>query len=399
MRSGADLMTEERATTTRLQHSPLHDEHLRLGASLIDFGGWEMPVKYSGIIEEHHAVREAVGLFDISHMGEIWVSGGRSADYLNWVLTNNIHELGVGQAQYTLMCNESGGVIDDLYVYCVGPETYLLIINASRIGPDFLWLSGKTQDFGGKDHVIMKNVSSEYAAVAVQGPAVADFIDNAIPGNGLMQVDKPTDLKKNQMDAFMLGQEDLFVARTGYTGEDGFEIVAPVDCINEVWEHLLLAGESTGLKPCGLGARDTLRLEMGYPLYGNELTEQITPIEAGLSYFVKLDKGDFIGRVPLVEQKDKSPDRRSVAFRMVGKSPPPRYDYTVWGVDKIWHTGDQSILGKVTSGNQSPSLGVGIGLAMVQSHYTKIGSRFEVNIRNKHMPAEVVRKPFYNPKK
>jgi aminomethyltransferase len=281
----------------------------------------------------------------------------------------------------------------------VGPETYLLIINASRIGPDFLWLSGKTQDFGGKDHVIMKNVSSEYAAVAVQGPAVADFIDNAIPGNGLMQVDKPTDLKKNQMDAFMLGQEDLFVARTGYTGEDGFEIVAPVDCINEVWEHLLLAGESTGLKPCGLGARDTLRLEMGYPLYGNELTEQITPIEAGLSYFVKLDKGDFIGRVPLVEQKDKSPDRRSVAFRMVGKSPPPRYDYTVWGVDKIWHTGDQSILGKVTSGNQSPSLGVGIGLAMVQSHYTKIGSRFEVNIRNKHMPAEVVRKPFYNPKK
>jgi len=370
---------------------------LRLGASLIDFGGWEMPVKYSGVIEEHHAVRKAAGLFDISHMGEIWVSGARAADFLDWVLTNNVHDLGIGQAQYSLMCNEAGGVIDDLYVYCVGHETYLLVINASRIGPDFLWLSRKTRDFGEKGHVILKNVSSEYAAVAVQGPAVEGFIDAAIQGNGLMQVDRPTDLKENQVDAFTLGQKDVFVARTGYTGEDGFEIVASVDCIGEVWERLLLAGESAGLKPCALGARDTLRLEMGYPLYGYELTEQITPIEAGLSYFVKLDKGEFIGRGSLLEQKEKKPDKRSVAFRMVGKSPPPRTDYTIWGEDKIWNTGDQSILGKVTSGNQSPSLGVGIGLAMVQSHYTGIGSRFEVNIRSKHMPAEVVRKPFYKP--
>jgi len=392
-------MIEERATATRLQQSPLHDEHLRLGASLIDFGGWEMPVKYSGIIEEHHAVRNAAGLFDISHMGELWVSGARAADFLNWVLTNDVHDLDLGQAQYSLMCNEAGGVVDDLYVYCVGHETYLLVINASRVGPDFLWLSGKSRDFGEKDHVILKNVSAEYAAVAVQGPAVGNIVDSAIRGNGLMQVDRPTDLKKNQVDAFMLGQKDVFVARTGYTGEDGFEIVASMDCIGEVWGRLLLAGESAGLKPCGLGARDTLRLEMGYPLYGCELSEEITPIEAGLSYFVKLDKGEFIGRGPLVEQKEKKPDKRSVAFRMVGKSPPPRTDYTIWGEDKIWHTGDQSILGKVTSGNQSPSLGVGIGLAMVQSHYTKIGSRFEVNIRNKHMPAEVVRKPFYEPRK
>ncbi len=397
MRNGADLMTEERATTTRLQHSPLHDEHLRLGASLIDFGGWEMPVKYSGIIEEHHAVREAAGLFDISHMGEIWVSGTRAADFLDWVLTNNIHDLEVGQAQYSLMCNEGGGVIDDLYVYCVGHETYLLVVNASRIGPDSLWLREKLDAFGEGSHVVLKNVSSKYAAVALQGPAVAGFINTAISGNGLIKVDKPTDLKKNEIDAFMLDDEDIFVSRTGYTGEDGFEIVASVDCIRNIWERLLLAGESSGLKPCGLGARDTLRLEMGYPLYGHELSEEITPIEAGLGYFVKLDKGEFIGQGPLIDQKAKKPSKCCVAFRLQGKSPPPRNDYTLWGKDKVWNTGDRSILGKVTSGNQSPTLGFGIGLAMMQSHYSKIGSRFEVKIRDKYVPAEVVRKPFYRP--
>jgi len=390
-------MIEERATTTRLQQSPLHDEHVRLGAGLIDFGGWEMPVKYSGIIEEHHAVRKEAGLFDISHMGEIWVSGARAAVFLDWVLTNNIHDLEVGKAQYSLMCNEGGGVVDDLYVYCVGHGTFLLIVNASRIGPDSLWLREKLGVFNEKSDVVLKNVSAKYSAVALQGPAVAGFINNAISGNGLIKVDRPTDLKKNEIDAFVFDDEDIFVSRTGYTGEDGFEIVVPVGCIAEVWERLLLAGESFGLKPCGLGARDTLRLEMGYPLYGHELSEEITPIEAGLGYFVKLDKGEFIGKEPLIGQKEKKPEKRCAAFRLLGKSPPPRSDYTIWGEDKIWNTGDKSILGKVTSGNQSPTLGYGIGLAMVQSHYSKTGSKFDVKIRDKYVPAEVVRKPFYKP--
>jgi aminomethyltransferase len=388
-------MSKERARTTRPRQSPLHDVHARLGGQPVDFEGWLMPVKYSGIVEEHHAVRQKAGIFDISHMGEIWVSGVQAGDFLNWTLTNDVHALEVGQAQYTLMCNEGGGVIDDLYLYRLGRETFLLIINASRTGPDALWLEEKLEVFGQKKRVTLKNVSAEYAAVAVQGPAVAGFIDDAIGGTGLIRVERPSDLKKNEMDAFALGRHDMFVARTGYTGEDGFEIVAPVEGIEAVWDLLLTAGESSGLKPCGLGARDTLRLEMGYPLYGHELTEKITPLEAGLGFFVKLDQGEFIGRTALVEQKEKKPAKRSVAFRMLGKTPPPRAEYTVWGKDEVWNTGDRSILGKVTSGTQSPTLGVGIGLAMVQSRYAKPGSRFEVNIRSKYLGAEVVRRPFY----
>jgi len=388
-------MSDARATTTRQRQPPLHDVHARLGGQMVDFEGWLMPVKYSGIVEEHHAVRRTAGIFDISHMGEIWVSGVQAADFLNWMLTNNVNALEVGQAQYTLMCNEGGGVIDDLYIYRLGTETFLLIVNASRTGPDALWLEEKLEAFGQKKNVTLKNVSAEYAAVAVQGPAVAGFINDAFRGSGLILVDRLTDLKKNEVDAFALGKHDVYVARTGYTGEDGFEIVAPVECIEAVWDRLLVAGGSSGLKPCGLGARDTLRLEMGYPLYGHELSEQITPFEAGLGYFVKLDQGEFIGRTALAEQKEKKPTKRSAAFRMLGKGPPPRAEYTVWGKDEVWNTGDQSILGKVTSGTQSPTLGVGIGLAMVQAHYAKPGSRFEVNIRGKYLRAEVVRRPFY----
>ena len=390
-------MTGEEVVTARLQQSPLHDMHLGLGAGLIDFGGWEMPVKYTGIIDEHHAVRKAAGLFDISHMGEVFVSGASAVNFLNWVLTNNVCDLEHGQAQYSLMCNQSGGVVDDLYTYRVGPDKFLLIINASRIGPDMNWLQEKLTEFEERDHVSLKNASSGYAAVAVQGPAVAGFIDDAIAGSGQIKKSRPTDLKKNEMDAFMIEGEEIFIARTGYTGEDGFEIVSSVECIEDVWNRLLHAGESHGLKPCGLGARDTLRLEMGYPLYGHELNEQVTPIEAGLSFFVKLDKGKFIGHMQLEEQKRNKPNKRIVAFRMMGKSPPPRNDYTVWGGGITGDTGEQAIIGKVTSGSQSPSLGIGIGMAMVQSSYAKIGSSFVVKIRSKHLPAEVVRKPLYKP--
>ncbi|MBR90365.1 MAG: glycine cleavage system protein T [Verrucomicrobiales bacterium] len=389
---------EERATTTRLRRSPLHAAHVRLGGQMVDFEHWEMPVKYSGIVEEHHTVRKAAGLFDISHMGEIWINGLRAADFLNWVLTNDVSALETGQAQYSLMCNEVGGVLDDLYVYRIGAETFLLMVNASRTGRDMLWLEEKLEEFGQSNRVVLKNVSQDYGAVALQGRASEKILSDAIGGNGLIKVDRPSDLQKNEIEAFALGDRDVYVARTGYTGEDGFEVIAPAECIGDVWNRLLTAGESEGLKPCGLGARDTLRLEMGYPLYGHELSEQITPLEAGLGYFVKLGKGEFVGSVELANQKEKKPNRKCVAFRLTDKAPPPRAEYTIWGRDTVWKTGDLNMIGKVTSGNQSPSLGIGIGLALVQSSFAGMGTKLEVNIRNRNVPAEVVKKPFYKPK-
>ena len=372
----------------------MYAAHAALGARLIEFGGWEMPVQYTSITDEHLAVRKAAGLFDISHMGEVLISGPGASVFLNHTLTNDIRRLAPGQGQYTLMCNERGGVVDDLYAYRVKDDEFLLILNASRLAADWDWLQAQVDRSPARDGFSIKNVSTVTAAVAIQGPHVAEFIGQAIKGGSIAGTMAPavTALKKNEVAGFVFQGVALYVARTGYTGEDGFEIIAPATIIGAVWEALMVAGGPFGLKPAGLGARDTLRTEMGYPLYGHELDEQTTPIEAGLGYFVALDKGDFVGRSVLAAQKASGFGRRCVAFRLADKSAPPRPQYA------IWSTGAEARkIGEVVSGTQSPSLGTGIGMGYVPPAFATPDTAIEIEVRGRRWPARVVKKPLYRP--
>jgi aminomethyltransferase len=370
-----------------LKRTPLFTAHQKLGGKLVEFGGWEMPVQYTSITEEHLAVRNAAGVFDISHMGEVTVSGSGAAEFLNSVLTNDIRKLVPGEGQYTLMGNERGGVIDDLYAYRLSGEVFFLVINASRIEPDVAWLQAQAAKFSGE--LKLTDASHNYAAVAVQGPRVKEFIEACIPGASVsgMRVSGVTGLKKNQIAGFHFEQGGVLVSRTGYTGEDGFEIVGSDEAIRHVWNALLTAGQPFGIKPCGLGARDTLRTEVCYPLYGHELDEQTTPIEAGLAFFVALDKGEFNGRSVLAEQKAGGTRKKLIAFKMAGKSAPPRPQYPIWV--------NGSNAGIVTSGTQSPSLGIGIGMGYVPAEFAKPDTKIEIEIRGKRFAAIVVPKPVY----
>jgi aminomethyltransferase len=377
-----------------LKRTPLYAAHQKLGARLVEFGGWDMPVQYTSIVDEHLAVRKTAGIFDICHMGEVLVAGPKAAVFLNQTLTNDITRLLPGNGQYTLMPNEQGGVIDDLYAYRIGPEQYLLIINASRIANDVAWLTRQLGLFHDKAGVSLQNVSEITGAVAVQGPRVAGFIAQCFPGLSLAgaSVASVTDLEKNQIAQFGFQGTPVWVARTGYTGEDGFEIVAPAVVVEPLWNALLGAGESSGLKPAGLGARDTLRTEMCYPLYGHELDETITPIEAGVGFFVALDKGEFTGRAVMAEQKAGGVTRRRIAFRMLDKSAPPRPHYPVWSTGP-----DAKVIGEVASGTQSPSLNCGIGMAYVPPAFSKIDTRIEIEVRGRKYPAVVSARPLYRP--
>jgi aminomethyltransferase len=375
-----------------MKRTPLFAAHQKLGAKLIEFGGWEMPVYYTSIMDEHQAVRRAAGLFDISHMGELFVRGTAAETFLNQTLTNDLRKLAVGLGQYTLMCNARGGVIDDLYAYRLAAQEYLLIVNASRIEADAAWVEQQLAAFSQHNQVTLENASAITGAVAVQGPRVAEFINRCFPGasTGGTPVTQATDLRKNQIARFSSGGGAIWVSRTGYTGEDGFEVVAPAQIIEAIWNQLLAAGKPCGLKPAGLGARDTLRTEVCYPLYGHELDEHTTPIEAGLGFFVALDKGEFVGRSVLAEQKAQGPSRKLVAVRMTDKSAPPRPRYA------IWSTGPQAAkIGEVVSGTQSPSLGIGIGLGYVPPEFAKANTALEIEIRGKRAAALVVPKPFY----
>ena len=370
-----------------LKHTALFSAHQKLGAKLIDFGGWEMPVQYTSITDEHLAVRNAAGIFDISHMGEVTVSGAGAEAFLNSVLTNDIRKLAAGEGQYTLMCNERGGVIDDLYAYKLSEAVYFLIINASRVGPDVGWLQAQAAKFPGD--LKLTNASHNYSAVAVQGPRMKEFINAVIPGASVsaMRVNAVTDLKKNQIGGFKFENQSVLVSRTGYTGEDGFEIVGGDEAIQHIWNKILETGKPFGVKPCGLGARDTLRTEVCYPLYGHELDEETTPIEAGVGFFVSLDKGKFNGRKILAAQKSGGVKKKLVAFKMTGKSAPPRPHYEIF-------SGRQR-LGEVTSGTQSPSLNIGIGMGYVPPEFSKPDTEIEIEIRGKRFPAIVVPKPIW----
>ena len=368
------------------RRTALFDTHQALGARCIDFGGWEMPVQYTGIVDEHCTVREACGLFDISHMGELMVGGARATEFLDSTLTNTASNLAVGDAQYSLMCNDRGGVLDDLYVYRIAREVYLLVVNASRITQDLAELQRLVAEFESTRTVNVVDESDNLSAVAVQGPHVNRFVSQLFTMAGLIAVERPTALEKNQIDVFIFEGKEVYVSRTGYTGEDGFELIAPNDVITTLWERLMELGQEHGIKPAGLGARDTLRMEMGYPLYGHELNEEVTPQEAGLGYFVDMEKS-FRGRGELGYQKNEGPTRRNMAFAMTTKSPPPREGYPVWiGEDKV---------GTVTSGTQSPSLKTGIGMAYINQPYAKPGTEIEIEIRERRFPAELRKKPLY----
>lgn len=375
--------------TSALKRTPLYAAHLRLGGKVIEFGGWEMPVQYSSIVDEHHCVRRAAGIFDICHMGEVLVTGPGAEAFLNESLTNDVRKLVVGGGQYSQMCNESGGTVDDLYVYRLAPLEFLLIINASRIDVDVAWLQDRLCASSHRSGVIFENASGRLGAVAIQGPRVVDFVNQLFTGPSLAgtPVGSATELKKNQIGAWNWNGQRIWVARTGYTGEDGFEVVAPAEIIEDIWTKTLAVGHVGCIQPCGLGARDTLRTEVCYPLYGHELDENTSPIEAGLGFFVSFDKGEFVGRNVLLEQKTSGTRKKSVAFRMTDKSPPPRPGYAIFS--------NGAKVGDVVSGTQSPSLNAGIGIGYVPPALAVAGTKLEVEIRGRRFAAEVVKKPIY----
>ncbi|HEY3862667.1 MAG TPA: glycine cleavage system aminomethyltransferase GcvT [Verrucomicrobiae bacterium] len=369
-----------------LKRTPLFAAHQKLGAHLVEFGGWEMPLCYSGIIEEHKAVRTAAGLFDISHMGEFAARGPGAAEFLNFALTNDIRKLQKGQGQYTILCNERGGAVDDLYVYRIDEEEFLLVVNASRIDADFSWLKQHLNVFPGGGAAELKNRSDELAAVAVQGPKVAAFLDHCFPASSQTAAALP----KNSIARFNFDGSIVLVSRTGYTGEDGFEIIADAGLIEALWNKLLAAGQADGIKAAGLGARDTLRTEVCYPLYGHELDESISPLEAGLGYFVALGKGDFMGRAVLAQQKAQGTARKLAAFKMAARGAPPRPGYSIWSAD-----GGTQPAGHVTSGTQSPSLDIGIGLGLVAPEFSPANTAVAVDVRGRRLPAMIVARPIY----
>ena len=360
-----------------LQKTALFDAHKKLGARLVEFGGWHMPVQYpGGIVEEHKAVREAAGVFDISHMGEFFIGGGNAQAFLNGLLTNDVDKLGVGQGQYTLMLNEEGGVIDDLILYRLHETEFLLIVNAAKIDEDHAWIKQNLPE-----GVTFIDKSDESSALALQGPKAIE-IARKFFGPGWPEP------KRNEITSYSWNCQPVLTARTGYTGEDGLELLFTNEVAENFLNALLEAGKPFGLKPCGLGARDTLRLEAGLPLNGNDLSSLRTPIEAGLGAFVSLTKeAVFPGKGVLLKQKANGLNNKLVAFRVAQGGPPPRPHYRLF-------LGEGQV-GEVTSGAPSPTLGYGIGMAYVDIDYTEPGTKLELEVRGTRVPVEVVKKPFY----
>ena len=343
---------------------------MALGAKLVSFAGWNMPVQYTSIIDEHTAVRTKCGIFDISHMGQFIVSGPTAGAWLNGLFTNDIVKLGIGQGQYTLMLNENGGVIDDLIAYRTGETEFFLVVNASMIDEDFFWMAARQSE-----DVVLRNESPLWAGMAIQGPDAAGIFAKVFPDETLPP-----------RNGIMTTKCGSIVCRTGYTGEDGFEFFSPAAEGIAYWEKFLEAGA----KACGLGARDSLRLEMGYPLNGNDLSPERTPIEAGLGFFCDLNKGDFVGREILARQKEDGPAMKLTAIRYLEKGAPPRAHYPVVSADG-------AVIGELASGVLSPSLMTGIGMAYLPAEFSKIGTSLGIEVRGRVFPAEVVKKPFYKP--
>lgn len=350
----------------------LYDKHVALGALISPFGGFDMPIQYTNIVDEHNAVRQACGIFDVSHMGEVLVTGEESEAFVNYIFTNDISNAPDGKIFYGMMCHHSGGVVDDLLVYKMGENRYFLVINASNIDKDVAWITEQAKNFD----VVVENQSEKYGEVAVQGPASEEIVERLL---GI----KCSDLLFYTCMEVEIEGETIIISRTGYTGEDGFEIYGSHAFTNQVWDKLVGSGD---VKPCGLGCRDTLRFEVGLPLYGDELSDEITPLEAGLGMFVKLEK-EFIGRDALAEQKTEGLKRKIVGIELKDKAIPRHgYDVEVGG----------KVIGTVTTGYNSISTGKSVCMAMVDIEYSKLDTEVEVRIRKKVFPGVVTKKRFYD---
>ncbi|MBC2674976.1 glycine cleavage system aminomethyltransferase GcvT [Listeria booriae] len=357
---------------TELKKTPIFPLYEKYGAKRIDFGGWDLPVQFQGIKAEHEAVRTNAGLFDVSHMGEVTVKGAGSLDFLQKMLSNDISKLKPGKAQYNIMCYETGGVVDDLVVYMIAENDYLLVVNAANTDKDYEWLAEHATD-----DVNVQNVSLEYGQLALQGPnaevVLAKLTDTDLGALGFFGF----------VDNVEVAGVQALVSRSGYTGEDGFEIYTKAEDAPAVWEAIL----KEDVLPIGLGARDTLRFEANLALYGQELSKDISPLEAGVGFAVKLQKeADFLGKKALIAQKEAGLTRKSVGIELIDRGI-PRHDYKVFAGDKE--------IGIVTSGTQSPTLGKNLGLALIDIDYTALDSLVEVEVRNKKLQAKVVPTPFY----
>jgi aminomethyltransferase len=364
-----------------LKKTPLNATHRAAGARMVEYGGWDMPVEYSGISDEHLTVRTRAGLFDVSHMGQIELAGGDALDAGQWMTSNDASRLAVGQIQYSALTTSSGTFVDDVLVYRMAETHYLLVVNASNIVKDHQWIAARTGERGGDVSVV--NSSSRYALLAIQGPE----------SEGILQTLTGVDLASIKYYWFGSGEVAgvrATISRTGYTGEDGFEIFVPPAQAAKVWAALLEAGQAAGIRPCGLGARDTLRLEACMRLYGNDMDEETTVLEAGLGWIVGWKKTDFLGADRLRAQKAEGLDRRLVAFEVRDRAI-ARHGYSVL-------RGDQPC-GVVTSGTQTPFLKKAIGLAMVPNDLTTIGTEFDIDVRGRRARAEVVAEPFYRREK
>jgi aminomethyltransferase len=357
-----------------LKRTPLYERHRDAGAKFVDFGGWEMPVQYSSILDEHRTVRTSVGLFDVSHMGEIEIRGPRAEAVVQRLTTNDASTLEASQVQYSTLCYPHGGIVDDLTVYRLGPEHFFLCVNAANIEKDYAWIVEQAQ--GEAD---ITNISEQIAQLALQGRQAQATLQPLC--------DIPLESIRYYWSAKgRVNGIEALISRTGYTGEDGFEVYCPASQGPELWSALLEAGAPNSIKPIGLGARDTLRLEMGYALYGNDITADTTPLQAGLAWIVKLNKGDFIGREALVKERSEGIKRRLVGLEMIDRGV-ARAHYHILV--------DGQVVGEMTSGTVSPSLNKGIGLGYVRTPYAKVATALQIDIRGKPAQARVASTPFY----
>jgi len=358
--------------------TPLYEKHIKLNGKMTDYSGWELPIQYTGIIEEHNQTRNGAGLFDVSHMGEISVTGSQAEQFIQKLVTNDILKMSDNQAMYSPMCYDNGGIVDDLLVYRIDSQNYLLVVNAANTLKDYEWIKNNLNE-----NAEIIDVSAQYAQIALQGQKAQEILqtltDFRLSDIGFFQF--RTDVKISTIKAM--------ISRTGYTGEDGFEIYINPSDAPALWKKLLDAGKEYGLVPVGLGARDTLRFEAALPLYGNEISQNISPLEAGLNRFVKLNKDSFIGKEALVKQQQEGLKRRLVGFEMIERGI-PRGHYEV-------KKGEEEI-GFVTTGYFSPTLKKAVGLALVKSEFSILGTEFDIVIKERFAKAMVVPMPFYRHK-
>jgi aminomethyltransferase len=366
------------SSSEKLKITTLYEEHVALGARMVPFAGWNMPVQYSGVVEEHKCVRNSVGIFDVSHMGEFNVTGRGALEFLQIMTLNDVSKIVIGQAQYNALCYENGTLVDDIIIYRRGFDSFFICVNASNIEKDFFWL----KEHSPKQGVIIDNVSDNYAQIAIQGPKSRELVAKVI------------DVKISDLAYYYFAEGKVLgipsiIARTGYTGELGYELYVPAAAAAKIWNGLLQAGIDYGVKPCGLGARDTLRLECCYLLYGNDMDNTTTALECGLSWITKFEKSSFIGKEVLLKQKENGLKKRIVAFEMQEKAI-GRHGYKIFSSEN-----GENEIGFITSGSPSPSLSKNVGMAYVSNEFSKLGTKIWVEVRGEKKSATVVKKPFY----